>query len=109
MRKRLVLICLFVCWLLADAACQILRKPIPDKLVVLTFDDASASHATYVAPLLQQYGFGATFFVCEFPPDFKDKTKYMSWEQIRQLHKRGFEIASHTRNHTHVNKINRGQ
>lgn len=28
----------------------ILRKPIPDKLVVLTFDDGCASHATVVAP-----------------------------------------------------------
>jgi peptidoglycan-N-acetylglucosamine deacetylase len=109
MKKRLVLICLFVCWLLADAAGQILRKPIPDKLVVLTFDDAAVSHATYVAPLLRKYGFGGTFFVCEFPPDFQDKTKYMSWEQIRQLHKMGFEIASHTKNHTPVNKVNRGQ
>ena len=26
---------------------QILRKPVPDKLVVLTFDDAVVSHATY--------------------------------------------------------------
>src|SRR5437899_1133728 len=79
--------------------------PIPDKLVVLTFDDASASHATLVAPLLKQYGFPATFFVCEFPPDFEDKTKYMSWEQIAALAKDGFEIASHTHTHTHVDKM----
>jgi peptidoglycan-N-acetylglucosamine deacetylase len=109
MKKHLVFICLIVCWFFPDAASQILRRPIPDKLVVLTFDDASVSHATYVAPLLQKYGFGGTFFVCEFPPDFQDKTKYMSWEQIRELHRMGFEIANHTRNHTHVNKVNRGQ
>ena len=107
-------------WLLAAAAIltatascstsnQVLRKQVPDKLVVLTFDDASASHATYVAPLLKKHGFGGTFFVCEFPPDFEDKTKYMSWEQIQQLHEMGFEIASHTRSHTHVNKMSRGQ
>ncbi|MEP7365288.1 MAG: polysaccharide deacetylase family protein [Acidobacteriota bacterium] len=45
-------------------------QPVPDKLVVLTFDDGVVSHATFVAPLLKQYGFGGTFFVCEFPPDF---------------------------------------
>ncbi|TXK48909.1 polysaccharide deacetylase family protein [Pontibacter qinzhouensis] len=88
---------------------QVLRKQLPDKLVVLTFDDASASHATYVAPLLKKYGFGGTFFVCEFPPDFEDKTKYMSWEQIQQLHQLGFEIASHTRSHTHVAKMSKEQ
>jgi peptidoglycan-N-acetylglucosamine deacetylase len=85
---------------------QVLKKPIPDKVVVLTFDDAVLSHATYVGPLLKKYGFGATFFICEFvTPPFSDKTKYMSWEQIAMLNKMGFEIGNHTQNHTHVNKM----
>jgi len=33
----------------------ILRKPIPERLVVLTFDDGPASHATVVAPVLKSY------------------------------------------------------
>src|SRR5262249_5395042 len=41
------------------------RDPIPDRLVVLTFDDASKSHFTVARPLLKKYGFGATFFVTE--------------------------------------------
>ena len=45
---------------------QILKKPIPDKLVVLTFDDAVLSHYTNVAPLLKKYKFGGTFFVTVF-------------------------------------------
>ncbi|HEY1049820.1 MAG TPA: polysaccharide deacetylase family protein, partial [Prosthecobacter sp.] len=36
-----------------------------DRLVVLTFDDSVASHATFVAPLLKKHGFGATFFITE--------------------------------------------
>ena len=85
---------------------QILLKPIPDKLIVLTFDDAIVSQATYVAPLLKKYGFGATFFVCEFTaPPFSDKTKYMSWEQIAMLNKMGFEVGNHTQNHAHVSKL----
>ena len=39
--------------------------PIPEKLVVLTFDDSSASHHAVAAPLLKRYGFGATFFITE--------------------------------------------
>ena len=77
-------------------------EPIPDKTVVLTFDDGVLSHSTVVAPLLKKFGFTATFFVCEFQPDFDDKTKYMSWEQMAQLHRDGFEVASHTRSHKHV-------
>lgn len=88
---------------------QILRSKIPGKLVVLTFDDAAASHYNFVAPLLKKYGFEATFYVCEFPPDYADSTKYMTWSQIQQLGKMGFEIGNHTRSHAHISKLNKSQ
>lgn len=104
MVKRLSFIFLLLTSTLVEA--QILKKPIPDKLVVLSFDDAVLSHYTNVAPILKKYGFGATFFVTEFiAPPFSDKTKYMSWEQIGELGKMGFEIGNHTQHHTHVNKM----
>ena len=75
------------------------RNAIPDKLVVLTFDDSAKSHFTVVRPLLKQYGFNATFFITE-GFDFTDnKTDYMTWAQIAQLHRDGFEIGNHTRDH----------
>ena len=40
-------------------------EPLPDKLVVLTFDDASKSHFTIARSVLLKYKFGATFFVTE--------------------------------------------
>ena len=89
-----------------NVSAQIIKKPIPDKLVVLTFDDAVLSDYTNVAPILKKYHFGATFFVTEFvQPPFSDKSKYMSWEQIGELDKMGFEIGNHTQHHTHVNKM----
>ncbi|MEJ6980700.1 polysaccharide deacetylase family protein [Pedobacter sp. P351] len=89
---------------------QIIKRSVPNKLVVLTFDDAVLSHYSNVAPLLKKYGFGATFFIAEFlQPAFSDKTKYLSWEQIGELNKMGFEIANHTQNHTHVNKMDRAR
>lgn len=104
----------FLCFLMIFAIhhlafSQLIRQPIPDKLVVLTFDDAVSTHASLVGPLLEKYGFGGTFFVCEFPPDFEDKSKYMSWAQIQALDKMGFEIANHTRTHTHVNQMDKAQ
>ncbi|UCG55989.1 MAG: polysaccharide deacetylase family protein, partial [Phycisphaerales bacterium] len=99
--------CALACTVIAENLTAT-TAPCPDRVVVLTFDDAVKSHATFVAPLLKKYGFGATFFICEFPPDFaSDKSKYMTWEQIRSLHEAGFEIANHTRTHTHVNKMHR--
>jgi peptidoglycan-N-acetylglucosamine deacetylase len=67
--------------------------------IVLTFDDSVASQATYVAPLLKKYGFGATFFITEGFTFAKDKKNYMTWDQIKKLHEDGFEIGNHTRRH----------
>ena len=53
-------------------------QSIPDKLVVLTFDDAVKSHRTFVAPLLKELGFGATFFVTHKWMD--DPTNFMTGE-----------------------------
>jgi peptidoglycan/xylan/chitin deacetylase (PgdA/CDA1 family) len=81
-------------------------EPIPAKLVVLTFDDSVASQFTVVRPLLKEYKFGATFFISEgfgFPTN---KTDYMTWEQIAQLHADGFEIGNHTRDHMSVIREN---
>lgn len=75
-------------------------QPIPDRVVVLTFDDSVASHATFVAPLLKKLGFGATFFITEGFEFNTDKEHYMTWEQIKAMHEAGFEIGNHTRNHT---------
>src|SRR5437764_6652881 len=77
-------------------------EPVPDKLVVLTFDDSVASHYSVVRPMLKRYGFGATFFITEgfsFPTNKRD---YMTWEQIAELHRDGFEIGNHTRDHMGV-------
>jgi peptidoglycan/xylan/chitin deacetylase (PgdA/CDA1 family) len=79
---------------------------VPEKLVVLTFDDSSASHYSVAAPLLKRYGFGATFFITEgftFPTNKRD---YTTWEQIAELHREGFEIGNHTRDHMNVTPAN---
>ena len=81
-------------------------EPIPDKLVVLTFDDSKASHYTVVRPLLKKYGFGATFFITEGFTFRTNKEDYLTWDQIARLHRDGFEIGNHTRDHMGVSKEN---
>src|SRR5713226_2073520 len=81
-------------------------EPIQDRLVVLTFDDSAKSHFTVARPLLKRLGFGATFFITE-GFDFRDnKRDYMTWEEIAQLHRDGFEIGNHTRDHQPATKAN---
>ncbi len=88
---------------------QILKKQLPDKLVVLTFDDASASQYSVVAPSLKKFGFGATFYVCEFPPNYMDSSLYMNWRQIKALDNMGFEVANHTKTHANVSELSQAQ
>ena len=72
-------------------------EPVPDKTVVLTFDDAVKSQVTNVAPLLKEYGFAATFFITHRWMD--DPARFMSWEDAAALHGMGFEIGNHTWTH----------
>ena len=72
-------------------------QPVPDKVVVLTFDDAVKSHRTFVAPLLKELGFNATFFVTHRWMD--DKTNFMTWQDIAELNGMGFEIGNHSWSH----------
>ncbi|MYJ35580.1 MAG: Bacterial alpha-L-rhamnosidase [Acidimicrobiaceae bacterium] len=80
--------------------------PIPDGLVLLTFDDANHSDLANVAPLLLQHGFGATFFVSEGLGFAEGKPgEFMTWDEIRALHDLGFEIGNHTRSHLDTTQL----
>jgi peptidoglycan/xylan/chitin deacetylase (PgdA/CDA1 family) len=94
----------FIIILAAIATTAAATAPVPDRVIVLTFDDSVASHATFVAPLLKKHGFSATFFITEGFEFLTDKEHYMTWEQIQKLHADGFEIGNHTRRHTGVAK-----
>jgi peptidoglycan/xylan/chitin deacetylase (PgdA/CDA1 family) len=68
----------------------------PERAVALTFDDGYADAATTALPILQRYGFTATFYVVT---EFVGRPGYMSWDDIRRLHVNGMEIGSHTLTH----------
>ena len=100
----LSLTCILWCCALAGTADGF--EQIPDKFVVLTFDDSVKSHYTTVRPILKRYGFGATFFTTEgfdFP---SNKTDYMTWEEIAEIYRDGFEIGNHTGNHASITQEN---
>ncbi len=103
MKSRLPYVCSFVLLcLVGTAACPSFvhaLEPIPDKLIVLTFDDSAKSHFTVARPILKRYGFGATFFITEGFDFATNKSDYMTWEEIAELARDGFEIGNHTRDH----------
>jgi peptidoglycan/xylan/chitin deacetylase (PgdA/CDA1 family) len=69
--------------------------------VVITFDDAFADVYTTAFPVLQEAGYTASVFV---PTDFIGREFFnrrpcMNAVQLRELHRRGFEIGSHSVSH----------
>lgn len=97
---------LFVAVVLSLATNHALAIQIPDKTVVLTFDDAVRSQITFVAPLLEQLGFKATFFITDKWMD--DQAHFLSWEDVADLYRRGFEIGNHTWTHDAFDSAEKG-
>lgn len=90
-----------------DATDGVALEPIPDGLVVLTFDDGNKSDIAFVAPKLREYGFGASFYITEglgFKAD-SEKQRYVSWDDVRRLHQLGFEVGNHTGSHPNLAKL----
>jgi len=67
-------------------------QPLPERAVVLTFDDGHASHVELAAPLLVRYKFSGTFFVTT---GHIGKPGFLSWDQLKRLRFLGMEIGSH--------------
>lgn len=72
------------------------HAPLPERRVVLTFDDGYADNYTVVFPLLRRYGFAATFFVVTSSVGTRD---HLTVPQIREMARAGMEIESHGVHH----------
>lgn len=83
---------------LSTAAAQSHGIAVPNHTVVLTFDDAVKTQITNVAPFLKQMGFTATFFISQRWMD--DQANFLTWEQVGELHRMGFEIGNHSWTHS---------
>lgn len=81
---------------------------IPAKSVVLTFDDGWRDQYTYAYPILQKFGFTASFFIISSYPT-GNYPAYMSWADIIALDKAGMEIGSHTVHHLNLTKVSPAQ
>lgn len=81
-------------------------KLVNNKAVVLSFDDNRIGDFTYAKPILDRYGFKATFFViCGKTTD----SGAMNWQDIAAMQKDGMDIESHTMTHAHLNTLTQPQ
>lgn len=76
-----------------------------NKVVIINFDDGFKTQFTHAKPILDKYGFKASFYVvCNY---VDNKKGYMTWEEIETLNKEGHDIGSHTMNHIHLGNLSK--
>ncbi len=76
-------------------------KPLPERTVGISVDDAFKSVYTNAWPLLRRSGLPFTLFVSTDAVDRKGRG-YMSWDQIRELADAGVTIGNQTASHGHM-------
>jgi len=70
--------------------------------VAITVDDGCETDLITVAPLLAEFGFGATFYTS---PGLLGKKGFLSAAQLRELSDLGFEIGSHSMTHRYLTDL----
>ena len=78
------------------------EKPIPEKSIVITFDDGYRDNYVYAFPMLKELDMKATFFIIT---NVIDDGYYMTAEQLKEMSDYGMDIESHTLNHLHLNEL----
>lgn len=73
-------------------------QPLPDRPVMITFDDGYRSNYAYAYPVLQQHGFtGVVFMVTSLAGQKFGSLEYLGWEDMRALTASGvIEIQAHS-------------
>jgi peptidoglycan/xylan/chitin deacetylase (PgdA/CDA1 family) len=87
---RVVTLAEFVDWLN-------LKRQLPRKAVVLTFDDGYRSFREFAYPVLKELGFAATLFVYT---DYVGASRNaLSWDDLKALSAEGFDVQAHSKTH----------
>jgi peptidoglycan/xylan/chitin deacetylase (PgdA/CDA1 family) len=86
--------------------------PLPERSIVLTFDDGYADFHQYALPSLEKNGFTATLFVTTgWLQDAGDEAagepldRMLTWAQVREVADAGVEIGAHSHSHAQLDQI----
>lgn len=72
------------------------------KTVAITFDDGCETDVLTAAPVLEELGFGATFYITA---GWSGQPGCLSDSQLRELSARGFEIGCHSMSHSYLSDL----
>jgi peptidoglycan/xylan/chitin deacetylase (PgdA/CDA1 family) len=88
--------------------------PLPQRPVLITFDDGFSDCMQFAVPVLRECGFTATFYIVSGRVGATSEWLHtshglhlslMNWDDLRRLHAQGFTIAAHTRTHPHLTSL----
>lgn len=79
-------------------------EAVPEKPVVLTFDDGYADTYSIVYPLMKEYGFPATVFV-----NIDDMGTRLTWEEVKEMYNNGITIANHGYSHIEMGQLSQAE
>ena len=99
----------------ANAVSKVLTRgdgELPERSIVLTFDDGYEDFHSRAMPLLSQHGFTATLFLTSgWVQDVgtgsagRRPGRMLSWDQVMETVHAGIEIAAHTRWHPQLDQL----
>jgi len=84
------------------------RERLP-RTVVITFDDGYRDFLDGAMPVLKQCGFSATIFLAtdriQDTPARLNGAEYLTWQDVRELHRHGIQFGSHTVSHPDMRSL----
>lgn len=81
----------------------VFNEALPDKPIVITFDDGYKDNYTNAYPVLKDLGFKATIFM--ITNSIGDTSDYITADQLKEMDKNGIDIESHTVTHKYLSKL----
>jgi len=78
------------------------KTTLPEKPVLLTFDDGYEDNYLNAYPILKQYKFNATIFLIS---NLINKDHYLSWQEIQEMKNNNILFEGHTFSHPYLSKI----
>lgn len=87
--------------------------------LAITFDDGYRDNFEQALPVLQKFSLPATFFVVSqwmgtdvvpwWDEERSVRHPWMTWDQVRSLSDKGFEIGAHTRTHADLGRLSEAE
>lgn len=79
---------------------------LPEKPILITFDDGDIDNYEVAFPVLKNYGMKATFFI---PTAYLDQADKLTSSQVLEMHHAGMSFGSHTVTHRRLANLNEAE